>query len=45
LHFKLETALLNSGEFDLATISSGTPVSISIRLIADLFPDYTQTPE
>ncbi len=32
--------LVNSGAFDLATISSDTPVSKTIRLIADLFPDY-----
>ncbi len=32
--------LINSGAFDLATISSDTPVSKTIRLIADLFPDY-----
>ncbi len=32
--------LVNSGEVDLATISSDTPVSTSVRLVADLFPDY-----
>ena len=33
-------SLVNNGEYDLATIASDTPVSASIRLIADLFPDY-----
>lgn len=32
--------LINDGSHDLATISSDTPVSATIRLIADLFPDY-----
>ena len=32
--------MVNNGDYDLGTISSDTPVSASIRLIADLFPDY-----
>lgn len=32
--------LVNRGEFDLATISSDTPTATSIRLVANLFPDY-----
>ena len=36
----INVTLVNSGAFDLATISSGTPASTTIRLIADLFPDY-----
>ncbi len=32
--------LVNSGKFDLATISSNTPTGTAIRLVADLFPDY-----
>ncbi len=33
-------SFVNSGKFDMATISSATPTAASVRLIADLFPDY-----
>jgi len=32
--------MVNRGKYDLATISSDTPTGLSIRLVADLFPDY-----
>ncbi len=34
--------LLNEGKVDLVTIRSDTPVISSVRLIANLFPDYFQ---
>lgn len=35
-------SLLNRGQVDLATIRSDTPVVDSVRMVADLFPDYFQ---
>ena len=35
-------AILNTGQADLATIRSDTPIAAHVRMIADLFPDYFQ---
>ena len=35
-------SLLNRREFDLATIRASTPVDASVRMVANLYPDYFQ---
>ncbi len=35
-------SILNAGQVDLATIRSDTPAAASVRMVADMFPDFFQ---